>query len=124
MTINLILFILLHPSKINKVTVALKYYKCIFTVSQPNRVAHTHARTHTHTNLGGIFRAFLLEVVKLHDFGHDEAFLEVCVDLSRCLGGLGSFLLGNKGGRRGKYQRATPGLGTESPICTDSLLYT
>lgn len=70
---------------------------------------HKHARVrvreHTLTDLDCIFGAFLFEVIELHDFSHDEAFLEVCVDLSRCLRGLGSFLWGNEGGRSVTYQR-------------------
>jgi hypothetical protein len=37
-------------------------------------------------------RPFGLEVVELHDLGHDEALLEVGVDAAGGLGGLGAFL--------------------------------
>ena len=42
--------------------------------------------------LDGVLAALFLEVVKLHDLRHDEALLEVSVDLPGGLGRLGAFL--------------------------------
>ena len=42
--------------------------------------------------LHGVLAALFLEVVKLHDLSHDEALLEVSVDLPGSLGRLGAFL--------------------------------
>ena len=45
-------------------------------------------------SLGGSLRALLLEVGIIHHLGHNETFLEVCVDPPGCLRCLGALLNG------------------------------